>query len=257
VRTGPPADPRYPIESVNKALKLLLMLRDRQALGVSEVSEELAVARSTAHRLLSMLAHHGFVQQDSATKAYHAGPALVEIGLAALLDSDIRPIARRLLEELVSEVDETTHLVVLHSTQLLYVDCVEGSRALRAGSRVGSLLPAHCTAGGKALLAEIPDERVRALYPAEQLDQLTPQSVGTVTGLLARLDEVRRHGYALNDGESEHGLRAVAVAIRDTTGHTRGALTLAAPEYRLLPDQVPGVVAAVRRAADSIGRALH
>jgi IclR family transcriptional regulator, acetate operon repressor len=251
------AGPRYPIESVDNALKILLMLRDRQAIGVSEVSEDLAVARSTAHRLLAMLTHHGFVEQDPGTKAYTAGPVLVEVGLAALRDSDVRPSARPFIVELVRDIDETTHLVMLQGTQSLFVDCVEGTRALRAGSRVGQFLPAHCTAGGKALLAELPDERVRRLYPREQLNQLTPHSVGTVTGLLTQLGEIRRHGYALNDGESEEELRAVAVAIRDPAGRARGALTAAAPASRLLPDQLSGVAARLRLAADQIGAVLR
>lgn len=204
-----------------------------------------------------MLTHHGFVRQDLATKAYTAGPVLVEVGLAALRDSDIRPLAHPFIEELVSELDETTHLVTLNGPQVMFVDCVEGTRALRASSRTGSLLPAHCTAGGKALLAEYPDERVRGLYPGEQLEQLTPESVSTVTGLLTQLDEIRRHGYALNNGESETGLRAVAVTIRDTAGRARAALTLAAPDNRLSTGQVPAVAAAMRRAADRISQALR
>jgi DNA-binding IclR family transcriptional regulator len=252
-----PPGPRYPIESVNNALKLLLMLRDRPAISVSEVSEDLAVARSTAHRLLAMLAYHGFVQQDPATKAYTAGPVLAEISFATMRDSDIRPVARPFIEELVGEVGETVHLVMLKGTQMLFADCVEGTRALRAGARVGQRIPAHCTAGGKVLLAELPAERIRELYRDEQLEQLTPHSVATVTGLLARLDETRRHGYALNDGESEEELRAVAVTIRDPVGRARAAITLSAPPYRLLPDQVPSVVAAMRRTADRIGEALR
>jgi len=249
--------PRYPIESVNNALKLLLMLRDRPVISVSEVSEDLAVARSTAHRLLAMLAYHGFVQQDPASKAYTAGPVLAEISFAAMRDSDIRPVARPFIEELVSQVGETVHLAMLNGTHMLFADCVEGTRALRAGSRVGLRIPAHCTAGGKVLLAELSDERIRELYGDEKLEQLTPYSVATVTDLLARLDETRRHGYALNDGESEKELRAVAVAIRDPAGRARAAITLSAPPYRLLPDQVPGVVAAMRRTANRVGEALR
>jgi DNA-binding IclR family transcriptional regulator len=248
--------PRYPIESVDNALKLLLMLRDRPAISVSEVSEDLSVAPSTAHRLLAMLVHHGFVRQDPATRAYAAGPVLAEIGFAALRDSDIRPKARPFIEELVREVGETVHLVMLNGTQVLFTDCAEGTRALRAGSRVGTRLPAHCTAGGKVLLAELPDGQIRELFRDEELEQLTPRSVATVTGLLTRLDETRRHGYALNDGESEEELRAVAVAIRDPAGRVRAAITLSAPGYRLPPDQVPGVVAAMRRTADRIGEIL-
>jgi DNA-binding IclR family transcriptional regulator len=251
------ASPRYPIESVDNALRLLLMLRDRPAISVSEVSDDLSVARSTAHRLLAMLAYHGFVQQDPVTKAYAAGPVLAEISFAAFRDSDIRPRARPFIEELVREVGETVHLVTLNGTQVLFMDCVEGHRALRAGSRVGVRLPAHCTAGGKVLLAEFPDDQIRELYRAEKLEQLTARSVGTVTALLARIDETRRHGYALNDGESEEELRAVAVAIRDQLGRVRAAITLSAPGHRLPPDRLPGVVAAMRQTADSIRGILH
>lgn len=252
-----PASPRYPIESVDNALKLLLMLRDRPVISVSEVSDTLSVARSTAHRLLAMLAYHGFVRQDPVSRAYAAGSVLAEISYAAVRDSDIRPKARPFIEELVREVGETVHLVTLNGTQVLFMDCVEGDRALRAGSRVGVRLPAHCTAGGKVLLAELPDDQIRELYRAEELEQLTARSVGTVTALLTRIDETRRHGYALNDGESEEELRAVAVAIRDSLGRVRAAITLSAPGRRLPPDQLPGVVAAMRQTADSIGVILH
>jgi len=249
--------PRYPIESVDNALRILLMLRDRPAISVSEVSDALSVARSTAHRLLAMLVYHGFVRQDPATKAYATGPVLAEISLAALRDFDIRPVARPFLEELVRKSGETVHLVTLTGTQVLFVDCVEGIPALRAGSRVGVRLPAHCTAGGKALLAELPAEHIRELYVTEELEQMTPRSVGTVTELLAQLDETRRHGYALNDGESEQELRAVAVAVRDPGGLAQAGITLSAPGYRLPPDQLPGVAALVRHAADRVGEALR
>ena len=106
------------------------------------------------------------------------------------------------------------------------------------------------------LLAELPDDQIRELYRDEELERLTPRSVATVTGLLTRLDETRRHGYALNDGESEEELSAVAVAIRDPAGRVRAAITLSAPGYRLPPDQVPSVVAAMRRTADRIGEIL-
>lgn len=248
--------PRYPIESVDNALRLLLMLRDRAAISVSEASEELAVAPSTAHRLFAMLLHYGFVRQDPATKAYSAGPVLAELSYASLRDSDIRPVARPFIEDLVRRVGETVHLVVLRGTQLLFIDCVEGAHALRAGSRVGVALPAHCTGGGRALLAEFPVGHIRELYPDEELERLTPLSVGTVTELLTRLDETRRYGYALNDGESEDQLRAVSVAIRDLSGRARAAITCAAPAYRLAPDRVPGVAAELRQAANRIGEAV-
>ncbi|MFW6091681.1 MAG: helix-turn-helix domain-containing protein, partial [Actinomycetota bacterium] len=80
-----PEAPGYPVNSVAKALEILLMLRDREAIGVSEASRALGIARSTAHRLLSMLEHYEFAQRDRATRGYRAGPALVSLGLAAVV----------------------------------------------------------------------------------------------------------------------------------------------------------------------------
>ena len=252
-----PAGPRYPIDSVGNALKLLLMLRERPAIGVSEASRHLGVARSTAHRLLAELAHHGFVQQVPDTRTYTAGPALVEVGLAALRESDVRVTARPFIEELVRELDETVHLVTLRGAQVLFVDCVEGTRALRAASRTGTELPAHCTAGGKALLAEFPAEHVRELYPGKRLEQMTPNSIGTLPALLAELADVGERAYAVNHEESEAKLRAVAVAIKDARGHARAAITLAAPDHRLTPAMEAGIAASMRKTADRITQAIR
>jgi DNA-binding IclR family transcriptional regulator len=89
VKHGPRTEtaPAYPIESVGNALALLLLYKDRQAIRVAEASNALGVARSTAHRLLAMLQHFGFVRQNARSRAYHAGPALVEIGMAVIADA--------------------------------------------------------------------------------------------------------------------------------------------------------------------------
>ena len=100
--------------------------------------------------------------------------------------SDVRTKARPLLIELVEQFNETVHLMTLEGTQVRYVDAVEGTRALRVVPRTGSLLPAHCTSGGKALLAELPDERIRAMY-ADPASLVTADgSVGVVAAVADR-----------------------------------------------------------------------
>src|SRR5215475_12021196 len=79
-----PERPAYPIASVDKALRLLMLFREQTTVRLSEASAHLGVAHSTAHRLLAMLAYHGFVRQERDTKAYVAGPALIEVGLAVV-----------------------------------------------------------------------------------------------------------------------------------------------------------------------------
>src|SRR6266704_6869809 len=99
--------PAYPIASVDNALRLLMLFRDTPRVRLSEASEHLGVAHSTAHRLMAMLAYHGFVRQEPGSRAYVAGPALVEIGLAAVRELDIRLHARPVLESLAASLRET------------------------------------------------------------------------------------------------------------------------------------------------------
>src|SRR6202007_2070573 len=137
--------PAYPIASVNNALLLLLLFREQPRVRLTDACKYLGVAHSTAHRLLAMLAHHGFVQQEPVTRAYVAGPALVEVGLAVVGSLNVREQARAVMEELAAETGETVHLGALEGNQVRYVDGLESERALRVVARTGTLAPAHCT----------------------------------------------------------------------------------------------------------------
>src|SRR5215213_1764327 len=140
------AEPKYPIESVDKALRVLLQLKSASSISVAEVARSLDVAPSTAHRLLAMLNLHDFVEQDPVTRRYRTGPALTEIGLAALRDFDIRAVVRPALESLAQSVGETAHFTILRGDTVHFLDGVETDKHLRAGLRVGQSLPAHASA---------------------------------------------------------------------------------------------------------------
>src|SRR3954470_24011660 len=123
--------------SVDNALRLLELVGQRQALRVAEAADLLGVARSTAHRLLAALRRRGFVTQDRPNGAYRPGPALYEIGLAAVSRIDIRRVARPVLEEVQEETRETVSLAVLEGATIRFVDCVESVRSVRVGNRTG------------------------------------------------------------------------------------------------------------------------
>lgn len=225
--------PTYPIASVDNALRLLSHIGERGGVGVSEAAALLGTARSTAHRLLAMLEYHGFATHDADTKAYVVGPALTRAGLAAVEGLDLRDLARPVLEAICDEVDETVHLVALQGTMVLFLDSVETSRGLRVGSRVGRIMPAHCTAGGKVILAQLAPDDVRRLYAGGRLDRMTSRSLSSMNELQRELEEVRERGYATNVGESEDDVAAVAVAIPGRPGMRRAAITVSAPITRL------------------------
>jgi DNA-binding IclR family transcriptional regulator len=253
--TGPP--PAYPIASVDNALRLLMLFRDTPRVRLSEASEHLGVAHSTAHRLMAMLAYHGFVRQEPGSRAYVAGPALVEIGLAAVRELDIRLHARPVLESLAASLGETVHLVVLEGGNVRYLDAVESPRALRVAARTGSALAANCTASGKALLAGLSDAEVTAIFAGrDALTALTGRSITSCARLLAELREVRARGYAVNVEESEEGVASVAVAVRvprrALSAAPAAALAVSGPVSRMTGRAVETIEAELRDRAAAL-----
>jgi DNA-binding IclR family transcriptional regulator len=240
------------LTSVDNALRLLQLVGERQALRVAEAADLLGVARSTAHRLLSALRRRDFVLQDRPNGAYRPGPALTAVGLAAIRRSDVRKVARPVLEELRDETMETTSLAVLEGTTIRFVDSVESARSVRVGNRIGLVRLAHASAVGKAVLAELPLPELERRYPHEELATRTAAAVSSRDALFAELAGIRREGYALNWEESVEGTCAVAVALRDPAGSPIAAVAIAAPSSRMrsvdaVRAYAPAVLAAARR----------
>ena len=238
-------EPAYPIGSVENALRLLRLFRDRPAIRVSEAAAELSVARSTAHRLLAMLQAYDVVTQDPKSRAYRPGALLTELGLATLRHNDMLTVLHPFLEELSNTVNETVHLIVLDGSNCRFVDSVESGHALRTTARIGVEYPAYLTSGGKALLAELSDDELRRLYP-RRLPQLTERSPASRDQLLQELKRVRADGYAINFGESEVGIRAVAAIQHTSGGRPTAAVAVSAPEQRLPETRIPELVEALK-----------
>ena len=244
--------PLYPIESVDNALKLVLLLGERPEIRMSEASRYLGVASSTAHRLLAMLQYRGFVRQDPVSKAYRPGPALTGVAFAIFGRLDIQGVATPVMRDLSEHLRESVHVGMLDGANVRFVAAVEGPAAVRVASRLGRTLPAHCTSTGKALLAQLPESELRQLLPEEQLERVTPHSIATRSELEEELSRTRRRGYAANREESEEGVASVAVPIPTSAPGLRLALNAAAPRHRLAKSQYPAVADALRVAAEQI-----
>jgi IclR family acetate operon transcriptional repressor len=260
---SPPRPSRRPatpapttVSSVDNALRLLLMFQDHKQVRVSDAAAELGTALSTAHRLMSALARRGFVEQDSSTRAYVAGSVLTDIGLAVVQDMGIRVTMRPYMESLCRDVGETIQLMVLQRADIQFVGSVETSKALRVASRLGQTMPAHCSSGGKALLAELSPGELRRLYPSGRLQARTDRSITELSVLEAELARVRRRGYATADGEGEPDVAAVAVVLRDSLGTPRAALAASGPRSRVKGRAIPAIAESLRWVADQAAAQL-
>lgn len=253
---GGPA-PQYPIESVDNALKILLLLGERSELRLTEVAEYLGVASSTAHRLLAMLHYRGFIRQERRTKAYRAGTALTGVAFAILQRFDIRQTLRPFLEELNRELSETVHLGILDGTLVRFIDAVESPRAVRVTSRLGQSMPASCTSTGKALLAQLSLEDLHRLYPEEELEGLTPNSIRNRTELEIELEGLRRRGYATSNEESEEGVSSVAVAFSNERSPVGIAMNVAVPVSRMNRTTIRHIGELLKSTVDEAAKLLH
>lgn len=248
------AAPPYGISSVDNALRLLLLLASHRPLRVKEAANQLGVARSTAHRLLTMLCFRGFAVQND-DKTYAPGPVFFEAGVGHRQLPDIRHVARPHLHWLREQLDETTHLMVRTGTDVLFLDSVEATQALRVGTRAGITMPAHQVSGGKALLAELSTEQVTALYPQGPPAD-SPFAPDDMAGFLDMLATTRQRGYGINAGESEPGISAVGACVRDPDGRPVAAISVSAPSFRLTRSRSAAaqeaVWTAIRRIEDAL-----
>lgn len=229
---SPDGRPAGVVGSVAKALELLQMFARGADIHVNQAGRELGVSRSTVHRLLATLAAYGFVEQDPASRAYRPGPALAGIGLAAAQRSDLRTRARALLERIAEATGETAHLMVLQGDHVLCLDSIESDRGDGTPSRAGWNLPAQAAASGKALLAELPEDEIAAIFPDVIIGGRSRGGPLRRIDLLAELEFIRARGYATNFGECEPDISAIGIVLRDPEGRARAAVSVTAPRTR-------------------------
>ncbi len=245
------------LQTVRRAAQVLRLFTPEQAeWGVTEVAAALGLPKSGAHLLLRTLAAEGLLQR-TASGRYRLGWSLFELSQTKLETTDFLLVARRVMEQLVAGWGETTHLAVLVDGQVLYVEKLQGDRALEIVlSRVGKRLPAHCSGVGKVLLAHRPWEEVVAIVERQGLPALTPNTITTIERLRAELEAVRHQGFAYDQEEVMVGLCCAAAPIRDETGEVVAAMSLSVPAYRFYPYRqrlTTAIVEAARRISTQLG----
>jgi DNA-binding IclR family transcriptional regulator len=241
--------PSYAIESVDNALRILQALRDSGQVRVADMAAELGVARSTAHRLLAMLVYRDFAVQAE-DRSYRPGPALSAGPLRGEPAQRLRQVMRPHMEALRDQVAETVNLTVRLGTQSRFLDTVESAQLLRVGDRQGMVLPAWKTSGGKVLLAELSDAQLTALLRGPSGRPPDGMTAAQRRSLVGELRLIRDQGYAENIEESESGVCAIGVCVRDKAGEPVAALSVSAPSVRYTADRSRLFLRELRAAVD-------
>jgi DNA-binding IclR family transcriptional regulator len=252
--TGDPGKD-YVVRPVLKALKVLAHVADKgRPATLTEVASELGLPKTTAYRYLRTLSAAGFLERDAPRERYALGSASRALARADGGPARLREAARPVLTALRDRFNETVNLGILSSGEIMYVDIVEASRALRMHARVGDRHPVHSTALGRAILSHLPSaDRDGILRGA-----LRPRTARTTVdraALEAMLDEARRRGFAVEVGENEDGAMCIGVPVLDATQWPMAAISLSAPETRMRPDVTADAIDALRESALKISHA--
>jgi IclR family pca regulon transcriptional regulator len=224
-------EPRYS-QSLERGLAILgCFTPKRPVLGIADIAEELGMSRSTTHRYVITLVALGYLEQGASRK-YRLGLRVTDLGMSALNSTGLREHAHPYLEELRQRSSYTTSLAVLDATDILYIDRVRSYR--RGQSKIdldlhtGSRLPAHATAMGKLLLANLPDPEQRELIAEMKLTKHAPNTITSKKALREELEEIHTAGFAVADQELAPNLYTIAAPIRNDARDTVAAINLAA-----------------------------
>lgn len=246
------------VQAVVRALTLLDALgKSRREVGVAELSKQVEIHVSTAHRLLATLIVQGYARQNPETGRYALGAKAFHLAESYLGQLDLRHVVRPILERLSRETGETANLVILDGREVLYLDKVESPQSLRIFSRIGRRAPLHCTAAGKVLLAACAWSEAQRLLGPDPLERFTPRTILRLEALRRELDMTRAEGVSLDREECEEGATCIATPVRSTQGDTVAALSISGPTLRMHPERVrqltPVVLRMGREASEQLG----
>jgi DNA-binding IclR family transcriptional regulator len=242
------------VQSVDRAVSILEILARSGDVGVTELSKELGVHKSTAFRLVAALERRDLVEQNIGRGKYRLGPGILRLAGASASRLDLVQESRASSRALAQRTGETANLAVLSDGAALYMDQVAGSSALQSHNWVGQRIPLHATSNGKVLLSGLdPAEVVRQL-PA--LPAYTERTITSREALHRELDGVRERGYAVAVDELEIGLTAVAAPVRDVQGEILASMSVSGPTFRLDSQRLPQIADDVMSAARDVSRRL-
>ena len=229
----------YIIQAVSHALDLLEQFHDDvDELGVTELSKRLKLHKNNVFRLLATLESRGYIEQNKSTENYRLGLKSLELGQTFIKQMGLLRQAKPILENMVGECNETAYVAIFKEGYVVYLDVIETDLTVRVVSRVGSRLPAYCTASGKVHMASMPEEEVDSYLPEKSLKTYTETTASDLDQFKKELMKVAEQGYAIDDEEFDEGVRCVAAPIRDYTRRIIGALSISGPSMRFSDERI-------------------
>lgn len=241
------------VQSVERAFLLLELMADAGGeVALSQLAEESALPLPTIHRIMRTLVRAGYVRQQQKSRRYTLGPGLIRLGDTA--GQALGAWARPYLAYLTDKIGETSNLAILDGDQVVYVAQVPSRHSMRMFTEVGRRVDLHCTAVGKAVLAQMPDKAVDQVLARTRMQPQTGKTIVDPAILHKELDAIRLGGFAQDDGEQEIGVRCLAVSV--PAAPVPAAISISGPEARMTRLAIREVLPLLRNIAHELSNEL-
>ncbi|MDG4898555.1 IclR family transcriptional regulator [Mesorhizobium sp. WSM4976] len=228
--------------------------KNEPELGVSEIARRLGLDKATVHRVLKTLIAERFVEQDPDTKRYRLGFAVLDIAAARMASFHFLANTAAEIQRLSASLGESVAIHALDAGEMVCLNFVEASQPVRVSFFIGERFPIHVTSSGMAALSTMDRAQWEPLLAIANRDKRAPPV--SPVDMEARLEKVRRDGFAVVDQTFEAGVRAIASPIRDGNGNLACTISVAAPAQRRSVDDIASLAPAVLETARRIGESL-
>lgn len=237
------SEPERRIGATDTTFEIVEYLSKEDSARLSDIADSVGLSEGTIHTYLATMKHHGFVMQENSE--YRLGFRFLEVGGVRRQRMDSIHIIRHILDELIRRSDEIAWFIVEEDGYGVFIEKALGREAVQPCSHIGKRRYLHCIAGGKAILSELPRERVERIIDYRGLPPKTDHTITEKSELYEELESIKQRGYAFNRGENIDGWRAVAspIVFEDSV---YGSIAISGPSHRIekerfetdLPEQV-------------------
>jgi DNA-binding IclR family transcriptional regulator len=235
---------------------LALFASSTPELSQKEISDALNLPMPTVHRLTALLTERGWLDRDPTTRRLRLGLEMARLVPALVAGMRLPELARPHLLRLASDVKETVNVAILQGAEIVYLLSETGDRLLTSQVTVGMRLPAHCTALGKCLLAQLPEDVARLTLGPEPYARRTDRTQTSWAQLASDLAVIRQSRVAISEEEYEVGLFSIAVPVRWIDGPGTGSINVSLPAGRATPEFRERLAAGLVQAAVQIDREM-
>jgi len=244
------------VKSLYKALQVLDCFNSGETeLGVSEIANKLGIYKSSVHNMLSTYEQFGMVKKDPRTGKYQLGLKILELSHNMQQNNDLRHIAHPFLVDIASRTGETCHLAMRLDNHVIYIDTAQPGNALPARSVFGFTAPLYCTGIGKAILAYMNEDFIRAVM-RKGYERFTSTTVSSDEALLEELAQIRARGYAIDRMEHEYGIMCIGMPIFGGEREPIAAISLTGPSLRFTEETIPRLAENLQQVVAGVTRNL-